>query len=140
MPKKHNGGVVKTNKLTEIKQLPSITSTANSNNCSDESNTNNFDKKRVKKDFLKKKKMEIPDNGKSFPPIKLFSSSSSSSSLIENLNVSTKTSELSKIIKASSETFAEIQKQPSDQPKASCEKAENPAKITVSGTFINVSF
>ena len=134
----------------EIFEQTSIAATVDSKNCSDESDTKSFEKKRVfKKIFLKKNKMETPDNGKSFPPIKLFSSSSSCSSLIENLNVSTKTSELLKTFKASSQTFAEIKKLPSDQPKASCEmsaeaktckKAEKPAKITVSGTFINVSF
>ena len=134
----------------EIFEQTSITATNDSKNCLEESDTKRFEKKRMfKKIFLKKNKIETPDNGKSFPPIKLFSSASSCSTLIENLNVLTNTSELSKKFKASSETVAETEKQSSDQPKANCEtsaeaktrkKAEKPAKITVSGTFINVSF
>ena len=73
-----------------------------------------------------------PDNGKSVSPFKRFFSSSSCSGLIRNLDNSAKKFEPY-----------------SDQPNANCEtsakantckKVEKPAKMTVSGTFVNVSF
>ena len=131
-PNEHKFVSPTTKKMKDFKQT-SITATVDSKNCSDEFDTESYEKKKkFKKVFLTKNKMAPPDNSNPFPPIKTFSSSSSCSSIVEDLIAFTRNSEFADQSKASSEASTSAVK--------TCKEAEKPAKITVSGTFINVSF
>ena len=130
-PKEHNIGVLKTNELTDIKQLP-IIAPLDSKNWSDELEIESFVKtNKFNKTIPLKKEMTPPDNSKTFPPIKTFSSSSSCSSIVEDLSAFTENSEFTEKSRASSEMSAETE---------IFKEAEKPAKSIVSESCINVSF
>ena len=131
LPKKHNVGVVKTNKLTEIKQLPTV-APLDTKNWTDDSDVENLVKeKNFNKTIQTKSKITPSHNSKPFYAIETFSSSSSCSSIIEDLIDFTDSSEFSENSKASFKTSSEIE---------IFKEAEKPAKISLSGNFINVSF
>ena len=85
LPKKHNVGVVKTNKLTEIKQLPTV-APLDAKNWTDDSDVESLVKeKNFNKTIQTKSKITPSHNSKPFYAIETFSSSSSCSSIIEDL-------------------------------------------------------
>ena len=123
--------VSKTKTVKDFEQV-SITATLDPKTWSNKSDTESFEKqKTLKKIFPTNKKTAPPGNRKSFPPIRIISSSSSFSSSVESLNVSAKTSGLSEQSKASSGLSTEAE---------TCNEAAKTEKIVVFGNFINVSF
>ena len=130
LPKKHNVGVVKTNKLTEIKQLPTV-APLDTKNWTDDSDVENLVKeKNFNKVIQTKSKITPSDNSKPFYAIETFSSSSSCSSITEDLIDFTDSSEFTENSKATSKTSSEIE---------IFKEAEKPEKTIISESCINVS-